>query len=195
MGIKINLTIGMPSWLDRICAWPVMWYRQKRYGYSFRRIYLDEGQWTIVDPQDYYSFGGFKWCVMGRKGRFYAVRGVKISPEEIKMVRLHRAIMKAPEDKLVDHGNRNTLDNRRANLRLATYSQNSCNCRRNKTKTSSRFRGVCFHKRDGCWTARIHYEGKAKWLGRFDSELEAAKAYDEAAKKCHGEYASLNFPM
>ena len=191
--MKLNLTIGIPSWLDRIFAWPVVVYRLWKYGYTYRRIYLDEGQWTIVDPQDYYIFGGFKWCVVGRKGRFYAVRGARISSGEIKMVRLHRAIMAAPEDKLVDHGNGNTLDNRRANLRLATYSQNACNSRRNKTKTSSRFRGVSFSKRDGRWMARIEFEGKKKWIGRFKTEIEAARAYDQAARKCHGEYACLNF--
>ena len=94
---------------------------------------------------------------------------------------------------LVDHRNTDSLDNRRANLRLATHSQNSCNSRRDKSNTYSRYRGVSFSKRKQKWFAAIRADGKKTWLGYFDSEEDAAKAYDTAAKKYHGEYATLNF--
>jgi hypothetical protein len=107
-------------------------------------------------------------------------------------MRLNRVIMDAPPGLLVDHRNNDTLDNRRANRRLATCSQNRINSRRDKSRTSSRYVGVSLEKGRGKWLAYISYNGKRIHLGRFDDEIEAAKAYDEAAKKYHGEFARLN---
>ena len=192
---KIEITI--PDWLDKICAWPVMVYRKHAYGSAYRRIYLGEGEWTIVDPDVYYRLGRFKWSAAGEDGKMYAARILeKTVCGRIKTMYLHREIMNPPEGLLVDHENNNILDNRRANLRLATYSQNACNSnsRIDKSKTVSRFRGLVFLKRRLKWGARIGYEGKVIWLGTFDSEIDAALAYDAAARKYHGEFARLNFP-
>jgi hypothetical protein len=186
----INVTI--PNWLDLIFAWPVMFYRQLKFGYTYRKIYLDEGKWTILDPDDYYLFARFKWCLSGGRGKLYAVRGQMISPADSKMVRLHRLIMNAPDGLVVDHINGDSLDNRRANLRLVTHLQNHWN-RRKKKNTTSLFNGVCFHKEKRKWTAYIDVAGKRIYLGSFDFEVDAAKTYDEAAKKYRGEFARLNF--
>ena len=102
--------------------------------------------------------------------------------------------MRAPRGLLVDHRNGDGLDNRRDNLRLATHSENMMNRPKIKSPTTSRFVGVYFDKARRLWVARIHLNGKCIWLGRFATEIEAAKAYDEAAKKYHGEFARLNFP-
>jgi hypothetical protein len=111
-----------------------------------------------------------------------------------KRMYLHRAIMHARKGKLIDHRNGDGLDNRRDNLRLATHSQNMCNRRKTKLKTTSRFIGVYFNRETNKWRAAIKCKGKKIALGRFVNEVEAAMAYDAAAKKYHGRFASLNFP-
>jgi len=170
-----------------------MVYRKWKYGEAFRRIYLGEGEWTIVDQEDYYRFGNFKWVLNGQETRFYAVRNAKNGDGKVKTVRLHREIMQAPEGVLVDHKNRRTSDNRRANLRFATQSQNMQN-RRKRKNTTSQYIGVCLDKQRGQWEVRIIHRGKRIWIGRFHTEIEAARAHDAAAKKYHGEFARLNFP-
>ena len=190
--MKVNLTIGIPSWLDRICAWPAIVYRQWKFGYTYRKIYLDEGKWTILDPQDYYRFGHFKWWLSGNGNNLYAARSFKTEPLRTTITHLHRQIMNPPPDLLVDHRNCDSLDNRRANLRIATHEENMRN-RRKRKNTSSRYIGVHFDKRSGRWAAHIRYKGKKIWLGYFDSEIEAARAYDMAAKRYHIDFARLNF--
>ncbi len=189
----VSITIKVPNWLDFICAWPVIVYRRWKYGEAFRKIYLDEGLWVIVDTADYYRYAGFKWCIGGCEGKFYAVRGQRIGPDDLKIVRLHRLIMNAPEGLLVDHRNSDGLDNRRTNLRLATHAENTQNSRKRKG-TTSKYIGVSFDKKAGNWRSGIMFKKKAIWLGSFDDEIAAARVYDDAAKKYYGEFARLNFP-
>jgi len=191
--MKVNLTIGIPSWLDRIFTWPVTLYRRCKYGYSFRRIYLGEGKFTIVDPPDFYRFNIFNWSPGENASNNYAVRLISGPKNKTGIVSLHREIMNHPKGFLIDHENGNGLDNRRENLRLATRSQNQFNKRKTRSKTSSRFVGVYFERRKNRWMATIHYQGKRIWLGSFKSEIDAGRAYDRAATKYHGEFARLNF--
>ncbi len=91
----------------------------------------------------------------------------------------------------VDHINGNRLDNRKCNLRLATRSQNLQNSRK-RTGCSSRFKGVNWLGQNKRWRARIKVFGKEIALGCFISELEAAEAYNKAAKEHFGDFAKLN---
>lgn len=168
-----------------------MWYRRRKYGFTFRRIYLGAGEWTILDVADFYRFGNLNWSLNGNKKKFYAVSGIKDKDGNFKMVRLHRLIMNAPKHLLVDHKKGNSLDNRRANLRTATRSQNMFNTKK-RENTSSRFVGVSFDKRYGVWEAYITHRRKKRFLGYFKKEVDAARAYDTSAKKYRGDFARLN---
>lgn len=106
-------------------------------------------------------------------------------------LRLSRVIMQPPRGMVVDHINGDTLDNRRANLRVVTSQANSRN-RAKQSQCSSRYKGVCFVA--GRWSAYIYSDYKQYRLGRFTSETEAAAAYDAAARERFGECAALNFP-
>jgi len=192
--MSAQLTIKIPVWLDFVFVWPVLLYRQWKYGYWFRKIFIGEGKFAIVEPRDYYRLNNFQWYANGEDNLIYALRTVISPHKKTKTVRMHREIMNAPDGVLVDHRNRNPLDNRRANLRLATHSQNMQNRGKKRCKTSSRFVGVCFDKESELWRASIRYQKKRIFLGRFDSEIEAARAYDAAAKKYFDEFARLNFP-
>jgi len=183
-------------WLENAVVWPVLLWRWCNVGYTYRRIYLGEGIWTILEQADYYRLRKYKWVAhaSGRGGEnLYAIRHKLISPRKTKMVYMHREIMNPIDERLVDHWNCESLDNRGANLRFATRSQNMQN-RRKKKKTSSQFIGVHFKKSIKKWIARITYEGKRWYLGEFENEIDAARAYDEAAKEHHGAFARLNFP-
>ena len=106
---------------------------------------------------------------------------------------MHRQILNAPAYMLVDHINGNGLDNRKANLRLATGVQNGYNRRKTRKRTWSKYKGVTFDKRRKKWQAKIVVNGRKQYLGSFNNQLDGARAYDRAARKYHGEFAALNF--
>jgi hypothetical protein len=141
-----SIEIKVPDWLDGIFAWPATVYRRHKYGYPFRRIYLGEGLFTIVDPTDYYHLNNFHWS--GRRNRecIYAIRFINDLSKKAKIVSMHKEIMNPRKGLIVDHRNCDGLDNRRANLRPATPSQNMYN-RRKKKNTTSKFIGVSFHNK------------------------------------------------
>jgi len=180
------------DWVDRIFTWPVLLCRLWKYKYTFRKIYLGEGKWTKVSPRDYYWLKKFKWILYGTGCNFYVIRHKIIGPNKTATVYMHREIMNAPKGRLVDHRNDESLDNRRDNLRFATPSQNMLN-RKKKSNSSSNYRGVWLLP-NGKYESQITNNGKKVHLGWFTSEIDAAKAFDEAAQKYHGEFAKLNFP-
>lgn len=93
----------------------------------------------------------------------------------------------------IDHKNCDKTDNRLSNLRLASPAQNM-QAARPKKGCSSRFKGVWWSSDAKVWVARIYVKRKGIYIGRFACEVEAAKAYDEAAKRLNGPFAYLNFP-
>jgi hypothetical protein len=181
--------------LERILLAPVLFYRRLRYGFPFRRIPLTQGKFAIVDPEDYPSFAKYKWHLAQSPTGLYAVRWHRVKYKNTrKRIWMHRQVIHVPKNMVCDHVNRSSLDNRKANLRPATVSQNLCNRSRRKTKTRSKYKGLEWDRAQKKWKARIQFNNRKIYLGSFASEIEAAKAYDSAAKKYHREFAVLNFP-
>jgi len=192
--IKFTITFEFPSWL----VWPflamVLLWRRLRFGYAFRRIPLTQGRFAIVDPQDYERLSKYKWRLCRTKGKkvLYAERSMRLPGGKYSRQLMHRQLIKAPEGYIIDHVNGSGLDNRQANLRLATVAQNAWNS--NKRNPRSGYKGVCFAKDKGLWRAVIVCHGRRIHIGYFRDKIAAARAYDAAAKKYYKEFARLNFP-
>ena len=189
---KFTSQITLSARADKLLFWPVLLYRRLRYGYAFKRIPLTRGKFAIVDLDDFDNLNQYKWHLHKDRWNQYAGRMGRKGNKPCKYP-MHRVITDAPDGFFVDHINHNGLDNRKANLRIATPQQNAWNKRRSKTRKSSKYKGVCWHKNRQIWEVCIRIDNKQKFLGSFDDEKEAAMAYDRAAKKHRGEYAFLNF--
>lgn len=145
------------------------------------------GGYAIVDLDDYEKFGDLHWQenIYGRATRSFRENG----RQHTKL--MYRIIMQAPAHLDVDHINHNIRDNRKCNLRLATAAENSRNLIK-YPKYSSPYKGVCWHKNNKIWQATIKVNYKIKYLGSFRDPKDAAIAYNAAALKYHGEFATLN---
>lgn len=159
---------------------------------GMRTIPLTKGKKAIIDDEDYDEISQHKWCFCGG----YAVRGII---GRNKLISMHRQIMRrqlkaAGSGHEIDHRNHDGLDNRRRNLRVCTRGQNTHN-RKNVIRRggTSRFKGVCKHTLTGYWRATIKIGDKQIHLGFYNSEVDAAYVYDNAAREYFGEFACTNF--
>jgi len=171
-------------------------YRRLRYGYAFRRIPLTQGKYAIVDPEDYHRLRKDKWYAQKGPHTFYAVRSLtngKNAPR--KNAYMHHLVIDIPPGMYCDHINHNGLDNRKANLRPATGTQNVWHRRKFKKPSRSKYKGIDWSKDVNRWRARIRVNGRRIYLGSFKNEIDAARAYDKAARRYHGQFAALNFPV
>ena len=157
---------------------------------KMKRIPLTQGQFALIDDEDYEELAKHKWyAAENHYGGFRATREAAN-----RTTYMHREILGIGYgNKLqVDHRNHNTLDNRRANLRLCNNRDNSRN-RKSHKNSSSKYKGVTWCKRTRKWATQIKLREGNRFLGYFASEIVAAKAYDRKAKELFGEFANLNF--
>lgn len=147
---------------------------------------LTKGYEAIIDADDVPLVEGYTWKAFVDKRRVYAT--TEIGGRKNKTgIRMHRLIMGAPKGVDVDHIDHNGINNRRANMRLCTRSENLQNQRKRLDNTSG-FKGVNYYKRTGRWRAYIMRDSKEQHLGYFDTPEEAHSAYCKASKEIHGEY-------
>jgi hypothetical protein len=155
-------------------------------------IELTKGCRALVDAEDYERLNAFKWYAhKHRDGSMYAVRMTRIEGKQ-HTVQMHREILGLTrgDKRKGDHENGDTLDNRRENLRVATNAQNGANRVRLDPRNASGFLGVTWHKTHQKWAASIKVNGTSRHLGYFTDPKEAAQAYNIAAQKHFGEFAS-----
>jgi len=151
---------------------------------------------TKVDDEDFEYLNQFKWYPLKKRDNYYAVRGNYVGKINGKyktiMVRMSRLIMNINDPKiLIDHEDHDTLNNQKNNLRKCNTSQNCSNQRPAKGKTSA-YLGVSWHKKNKKWEASAGNNGKKIYIGIFETEVEAAIAYNQRATELHAEFANLN---
>lgn len=144
---------------------------------------------VLLDDEDA-DLCQLRWCITNTGKKVYVVRGLR---KPIKRnIYLHRVVLNRKLGGTLklcaDHINGNSLDNRRSNLREASFGQNNANTPKQRKNASSRFKGVCWYESGKCWKVIV----KDVFVGCFKNELDAARAYNETAKTVFGEFARLN---
>lgn len=148
-------------------------------------IELRDGCIATIDDADFVFVSGVKWRCMHTGTCRYAMHGRLL---------MHRVILGLTDSRETDHIDGDGLNNCRSNLRICTRGQNQ----RNRGKLAHSkwpFKGISKRRAGGSWLAKINVAGKRIRLGMFPTAEMAARAYDEAATKFHGEFARLNFPV
>lgn len=161
-----------------------------RYYLAMPKLSLTRGFSTLIDSDDFERFGDWRWIarIARNKRREYVYA---MCCRNGKVIHMHRLIAGAKDGELVDHINGDTLDNRKCNLRICTHKQNRRNEGLSSDNTSG-FKGVT--KAGNKWRAQICADYQVRYLGQYATREEAARVYDAAAVKHHGEFARLNFP-
>jgi len=155
-------------------------------------IPLTQGKFAIVDDEDYGWLNQWKWFSYKDKNspHYYAARGVWCG-KNTKLIFMHRILIKNKGEGYVrDHVNRNSLDNRKSNLRICKIHQNFINAP--SYIGNSKFKGVYWNKNIKKWHSRIGHNNKRIHLGFFKKEIEAARAYDKKAKELFGDCCYVN---
>jgi len=157
-----------------------------------KNIIFSNGKQALIDDKNFEKINQYKWTYFkAESGKEYARREKKINGERIIYL-MHRVILNAPSNKEIDHINGNGLDNRESNLRVCSHLENMRNRKLHKNNTSG-FKGVSLYRRNRKWRSEINVNKKTIVLGSFNSVIDAAKAYDAAAKIYFNRFAKYNF--
>lgn len=142
-----------------------------------------------IDDEDFAWASQWKWTPFKSGKKLYVHRR---DSRAKKMVLMHRELAKPAPDQEVDHVNGDSLDNQKGNLRRCTHTENVRNVAKYGVGLTSKFKGVGFYPHKNKYRARISFNNKSRLLGYFDTEIEAALAYNRAAVELHKDYAVLN---
>ena len=157
-----------------------------------KEIQLTQGKVALVDNEDYDYLMQWKWFAHNQCGKFYARTNIPNKNGKRGSMLMHRLILNILNSKLqIDHLNHITLDNRKCNLRVCTQSENLQNCNIYNNNTSG-YKGVTYNKTNKKWQASISVNKDRLYIGSFNNIKDAARAYNAAAIKLHGEFAKLN---
>jgi hypothetical protein len=154
-------------------------------------ISLSRGMVTVVDDEDYDYLMQWSWHAMKSGTRFYASGSQSYPDRTVEHFLMHRVIMKAAIGEFIDHVNRDSLDNRKENLRSCTQGQNLMNSSIRSDNTSG-FKGVSKTRQGDKWRATIQVNGASRQVGVFQTSKEAAEAYDRSATEHFGPFALTN---
>ncbi len=157
-----------------------------------KTIPLTKGYAALIDDADFDRVSAHKWSATKTKTNVYGIRKVRTPKGRTTSQMLHRFILGVTDPEIhVDHEDHNGLNCQRYNLRKCVRGENDGN--RTKTRGSSQYKGVSWSKDRGKWRACIRIE-RTVHLGYFTDEVQAAHAYDEAARTRFGSFAHCNFP-
>jgi hypothetical protein len=147
-----------------------------------------KGQNVFVDDEDFEMLSAINWNSSGENREYF----IKSDGKRNKKEYLHRFLLGAKKGEVVDHINGQKFDNRKSNLRICTQTENHMNQRTQQRKKSSMFKGVGFHQWANKFRAYIKINGKARQLGLFNTQHDAAFAYDMKAFELFGKFAKPN---
>jgi hypothetical protein len=172
-------------WFDELSGATLLEVRSKTHGNFI----------AWIDSEDAERVAAYNWNVRISDSRIYFATRVKQPNGKRTMLYLHRFLKSCPDGLQIDHEKHEYLDLRKTELRCADRSQNQWN-QRSHSNTTSRFKGVSWHKQTSKWQAQIRYNYKRVHLGLFppgpEGQRDAALAYDHKAIELFGEFAKLN---
>ncbi len=159
-----------------------------------KHISLTRGQVATVCDCHYHLVAPFKWTAhwIPNTRSYRAVRNesTRVAPRGT-LIYMHAVVNDTPPGMMTDHIDGDTLNNCCWNLRTATDAQNLANMGKRRDNTSG-FKGVWKHRDK--WTAEISFQGQRRKLGTYATPELAARVYDAAARRLHGQFAHVNFP-
>lgn len=142
----------------------------------------------LLDPEDFHRVNLFTWSYSLGKKKYYNIQ----TRIDGKVTNLPHYILNLPSTIGIDHIDRDPFNNRKDNFRICTTQQNNWNRSPQFNKLGTKYKGVSYHVRRNKWQTRITKNGRTYHLGYFETDIEAAKAYNSAALAYFGEYAYLN---